>query len=50
MYDVPAIADIKSDYLKTLEKCKQVTYEEATDVTPFTKLARSVLRLFAPLL
>ncbi len=50
MYDVPAVADIKADYLATLEQCKQITYEEATDVTAFTKLARSVLRLFAPLM
>ncbi len=50
LYDVPAIDDIKADYLATLEKCKEITYEEATDVTAFTKLARSVLRLFAPLM
>lgn len=50
VYDVPALSDIKADYLATLDKCKQITYEEATDVTPLTKLARSVLRLFAPLL
>lgn len=50
LYDVPAIADMKADYLRTLEKCKQITYEEATDVTAVTKLARTVLRLFAPLM
>ncbi|MDE7394545.1 MAG: cardiolipin synthase [Clostridiales bacterium] len=50
LYDVPAISDVKADYLKTLEVCKAVTYEEATDVTAATKLARSVLRLFAPLM
>lgn len=50
LYDTPAIADIKADYLKTLDVCKPVTYEEATDVTALTKLARSVLRLFAPLM
>ena len=50
MYDVPEIADMKADYLATLERCKQITYEDATDVTAFTKLARSLLRLFAPLM
>ena len=50
LYGVPAIADMKADYLATLEKCKAVTYKEATDVRAVTKLARSVLRLFAPLL
>ncbi len=50
MYGVPQIADIKADYLKTLEKCKEITYAEATDVRAITKLTRSVLRLFAPLL
>ena len=50
MYGVPAIADVKKDYLDTLDKCKQITYEEASDVTALTKLARSVLRLFAPLM
>lgn len=50
LYDAPAIADIKADFTKTLNVCKTVTYEEATDVTAATKLARSVLRLFAPLM
>ena len=50
LYNVPALNDMKADYLATLDKCKQITYEEATDVTPVTKLMRSVLRLFAPLM
>ena len=50
LYNVPAVADVKADYLKTLAVCKRVSLEEATDVTAATKLARSVLRLFAPLM
>ena len=50
MYDVPQIADMKADYLSTLNRCKLITYEEANDVTWLTKIVRTILRLFAPLM
>lgn len=50
LYDTPSIGDMKTAYLETLEKCHQVTLEEANDVTVFTRIARSILRVFAPLL
>lgn len=50
VYDTESIDEIKKDYLNTLKECKPITYEEATDVTVFTKIARSFLRVFSPLL
>lgn len=50
LYDVPCIKDMKKDYLDTLNKCLEITYEKATDVTVFTKIARSIMRLIAPML
>ncbi len=50
LYESECIADIKRDYLTTLKECKPISYETATDVTMFTKIARSILRVFAPLL
>lgn len=50
LYETDSIADMKADYLNTLQSCKEISYQEATDVTVFTRLARSILRLFAPLM
>ncbi len=50
LYESDCIADIKQDYLTTLKECKPISYETATDVTFLTKIARSIIRVFAPLL
>lgn len=50
LYGTESIETMKQDYLTTLDKCKQISFEEANDVTILTKMARSVLRLIAPLL
>ena len=50
LYDTPSIENMKDDYLQTLEKCRAISYEEAADVRIITKIARAVMRLFAPLL
>lgn len=44
------VLDVKADFLSTLEKCREVTLEQARDHHFPRLLLRSVLRLFAPLL
>ena len=50
LYDAPSIEDMTKDYMQTLEQCRAISYEEATDVRVFTKIGRAILRLIAPLL
>lgn len=50
LYDTPCLTNMVADYNTTLEQCKEITYADATDVTIFTRIARSVLRLISPLL
>lgn len=50
LYNVDTIPAMKTDFLSTLEVSHELTYEEVSDVTAITRLARAILRLFAPLL
>ncbi len=50
LYNTETIPTMKTDFMDTLEDSRELTLEEVTDVTVFTRLARSILRLFAPLL
>ena len=50
MYKTDCIPDIKEDFLKTLEVCQEITYEDCLKVNPLRRLGRSVLRLFATLM
>lgn len=50
MYQTSTIADIKKDFYDILEVSQQVTLEECKRVKITTRLARAILRLFAPLM
>ncbi len=50
LYNVSSIPAMKSDFMTTLDESYEMSYEQANDVTIFTRLARSILRLFAPAL
>ncbi|MBC8536002.1 cardiolipin synthase [Feifania hominis] len=50
LYETPCIADIKRDYLSTLELCEPITLAQCRGVPFYTRLLRAVLRLFAPLM
>ncbi len=50
MYKTDCILDVKEDFLKTLESCREITYDDCLKVNPFRRLGRSILRLFAPLM
>lgn len=50
MYKTDCITDVKSDFLSTLEKCEEITLEKCNNVNIFVRLARALLRLFAPMM
>ena len=50
LYQTKSILDVKEDYLKTLEKCQEITAEQCRSVPWFVRLCRAVLRVFAPLM
>ncbi len=50
MYKTSCIADIKADFLKTLEECEEITYEHCLKENFFVRIGRMFLRLLAPLM
>lgn len=49
VYNAPSVLDMRDDFLTTLEECERITLEK-TRTNVFVRLARSLLRLFSPLL
>jgi cardiolipin synthase len=50
LYKTQSIFDIKRDFLDTLDVCEEISLEKATAVRWPTKIARAILRVFAPLM
>jgi cardiolipin synthase len=50
LYKTQSVMEIKEDYLQTLAVSQLITLEECHNVKWYKKLARSLLRLFAPLM
>lgn len=50
MYKTDCVLDVKADYLKTLEECQEVTYEDCLNVNFFVRIGRALLRLFSPMM
>ncbi|MBD5129347.1 MAG: cardiolipin synthase [Ruminococcaceae bacterium] len=50
MYKTDCVLDVKADYLKTLEECQEITYEDCLNVNFFVRIGRSLLRLFSPMM
>lgn len=50
LVDSPAVRDVKADFLKTFEQCQSYTLADCQRVRLPTRLLRSLLRIFAPLL
>ena len=50
MYKTDSVLKIKEDYLKTLEKCEEITYSDCRKVNIFVRIGRGLLRLFAPMM
>ena len=50
MYKTHSVLDVKKDYLETLEKCQEITYQDCLKENVFKRIGRAVLRLFAPMM
>ncbi|MGL4337144.1 MAG: cardiolipin synthase [Turicibacter sp.] len=50
LYKTKSVNQIKEDYIQTLQVCQQITLEECQKVPFISKLIRSVLMIFAPLM
>ncbi|MDE7361353.1 MAG: cardiolipin synthase [Oscillospiraceae bacterium] len=50
MYKTDCISDVKADYIKTLEECREITYEDCLNVNFFVRIGRALLRLFSPMM
>ncbi len=50
LYKTDCIADIKSDFLKTLDECEEITYDDCLSENVFVRALRVVLKLFSPLM
>ena len=50
MYHTSVIQEIHDDYMKTLEKCDEITMEEIKSTGGFKRFWQAILRLVAPLL
>ncbi len=50
MYKTDCVLDVKADYLKTLEECQEITYEDCLNVNFFVRVGRALLRLFSPMM
>ena len=50
LYKVPALADIKTDFVSTMEKCQRITLEDAKNLPLLTRLAGKLLKVVAPLM
>ncbi len=50
MYKTDCVLDVKADFLKTLEECREITYEDCLNINFFVRVGRAFLRLFAPMM
>ena len=50
LYGTKSVARLKEDYLKTLEACAEVTYDEVHSRPWYIRLLQAILRVFAPMM
>lgn len=50
LYHTASVLAMKADYLKTLDECQEVTYQQCLEVGLFTRILQSFLNLISPLL
>ncbi len=48
MYQTSSVMKIKEDFLKTLNNCTEITYQECLDVPVFVRLMRAIMNIFSP--
>ncbi|MEA4852965.1 MAG: cardiolipin synthase [Christensenella sp.] len=50
MYHTRAVSQLKEDYIKTLSRCQEISYEQMHHRHWYIKLMQAILRVFAPLM
>jgi cardiolipin synthase len=50
LYKTRSVLEVRDDYLKTLAVCQKVTWEDCQNVKWYSRIGRSILRFFAPLM
>lgn len=50
LYKVPALANIKTDFISTMEKSQEISLETAKKLPLFTRIAGKLLKVVAPLM
>lgn len=50
LYQTKTVSDVKEDFLKTLERCQEITLEDCKNVKWYKRCLRGILRVFAPLM
>ena len=45
----PAVLEVRDDFLQTMEVCQEITQNDCKTLSLFSRLLRSIYRLFAPL-
>lgn len=50
IYDCKAVHDIRDDFMRTLEQCCEVTFDDAYVKNPLKRMFYAILRFFSPLM
>ncbi len=50
LYDCQAVRDIRDDFTRTLEQCREVTLDETYTKNPLKRMLYAILRFFSPLM
>ncbi len=50
LYKTQSVMAVKEDFINTFPKCHEITLEQCRTISPFRRLLRGFLRLFAPLM
>ena len=45
----PAVLEVRDDFLQTMEVCQEITHNDCKTLSLFSRLLRSIYRLFSPL-
>ncbi|NLV22162.1 MAG: cardiolipin synthase [Syntrophomonadaceae bacterium] len=49
-YKSDSVLEVKEDFLQTLQTCQNITWEDCRQVKWYSRVIRSILRMFAPLM
>ena len=50
MYGIDSVEEIKNDFIKTLDDCKEISIDDTYEKNVFKRLIWSVIRIFSPLM